>query len=90
MKLYERIESNNFDEIDKNRAIELIEQGNGHLVYNENCFKLQSESKSYQMQAEEYLEHIKCLEAKIERLNGVIEGLKFAVRCNGVSGGEVL
>lgn len=49
-----------------------------------------SESKSYQMQAEEYLEHIKCLEAKIERLNGVIEGLKFAVRCNGVSGGEVL
>ena len=49
-----------------------------------------SESKSYQMQAEEYLEHIKCLEAKIERLNGVIEGLKFALRCNGVSGGEVL
>ena len=49
-----------------------------------------SESKSYQMRAEEYLEHIKCLEAKIERLNGVIEGLKFAVRCNGVSGGEVL
>ena len=49
-----------------------------------------SESKSYQMRAEEYLEHIKYLEAKIERLNGVIEGLKFAVRCNGVSGGEVL
>ena len=49
-----------------------------------------SESKSYQMQAEEYLEHIKCLEAKIERLNGVIEGLKFALRCNGISGGEVL
>lgn len=49
-----------------------------------------SESKSYQMQAEEYLEHIKCLEAKIQRLNGVIEGLKFAVRCNGVSGGEEL
>ena len=48
-----------------------------------------SESKSYQMQAEEYLGHIKCLEAQIERLNGVIEGLKFAVRCNGVSGSEV-
>ena len=48
----------------------------------------ETESKSYQMQAEEYLEHIKCLEAKIERLNGVIEGLKFAVRCNGVSGGR--
>lgn len=45
MKLYERIESNNFDEIDKNRAIELIEGGNGHLVYNENYFKLQKENE---------------------------------------------
>ena len=45
MKLYERIENNNFDEIDKNRAIELIEGGNGHLVYNENYFKLQKEKE---------------------------------------------
>lgn len=27
--------------------------------------------------------------AEIRRLSGVIEGLKFAIRCNGVSGGEV-
>lgn len=46
MKLYERIENNNFDEIDKNRAIELIEGGNGHLVYNENYFKLQKKMKN--------------------------------------------
>lgn len=45
MKLYERIENNNFDEIDRNRAIELIECGNGHLVYNENYFKLQKENE---------------------------------------------
>lgn len=45
MKLYERIENNNFDEIDKNRAIELIEGGNGHLVYNEDYFKLQKENE---------------------------------------------
>ena len=45
MKLYERIENNNFDEIDRNRAIELIEGGNGHLVYNENYFKLQKENE---------------------------------------------
>ena len=45
MKLYERIENNNFDEIDKNRAIELIECGNGHLIYNENYFKLQKENE---------------------------------------------
>ncbi len=45
-----------------------------------------SESKARE---KEYIEHIKYLEAKIERLSGVIEGLKFATRCNGVSGGEV-
>ena len=45
MKLYERIENNNFEEIDRNRAIELIEGGNGHLVYNENYFKLQKENE---------------------------------------------
>ena len=45
MKLYERIENNNFDEIDRNRAMELIEGGNGHLVYNENYFKLQKENE---------------------------------------------
>ena len=45
MKLYERIENNNFDEMDRNRAIELIEGGNGHLVYNENYFKLQKENE---------------------------------------------
>ena len=32
---------------------------------------------------------IQYLEAKIERLLGVIEGLKFSIRCNGVSGNEV-
>ena len=46
MKLYERIENNNFDEIDRNRAIELIKGGNGHLVYNENYFKLQKENQT--------------------------------------------
>lgn len=45
MKLYERIKNNNFDEIDRNRVIELIEGGNGHLVYNENYFKLQEENE---------------------------------------------
>lgn len=33
--------------------------------------------------------YIKHLEAKVERLNGEIEGLRFAIRCNGVSGGDV-
>ena len=50
MKLYERIENNNFGEIDRNRAIELIEGGNGHLVYNENYFKLQKENEELKNQ----------------------------------------
>ena len=52
MKLYERIENNNFDEIDRNRAIELIEQGNEHLVYNENCYKLQMEKNELKSQTD--------------------------------------
>lgn len=65
MKLYERIENNNFDEIDKNRAIELIEGGNGHLVYNENYFKLQKENEEIKIknnaikrESEAYAEHM--------------------------------
>lgn len=54
MKLYERIENNNFDEIDRNRAIELIEGGNGHLVYNENYFKLQKENEDITQQRDYY------------------------------------
>ena len=57
MKLYERLENNNFDEIDRNRAIELIEGGNGHLVYNENYFKLQKENEKYKRLAKINLEN---------------------------------
>lgn len=70
MKLYERIENNNFDEIDKNRAIELIEGGNGHLVYNENYFKLQKENEElnlkYYMLYTEKIEKQKAQEVKIK------------------------
>ena len=65
MKLYERIENNNFDEIDRNRAIELIKGGNGHLFYNENYFKLQKENEEIRIknnaikrESEAYLEHM--------------------------------
>ncbi len=58
MKLYERIENNNFDEIDRNRAIELIEGGNGHLVYNENYFKLQKENEELKSNNEKYIIHL--------------------------------
>ena len=54
MKLYERIENNNFDEIDRNRAIELIEGGNGHLVYNENYFKCKNGMNYYKRECNKY------------------------------------
>ncbi len=44
-KLYEKIENDIFCEIDKDRAIELIKYGNGHLVYNHLNFKLQQENQ---------------------------------------------
>lgn len=65
MKLYERIENNNFDEIDRNRAIELIEGGNGHLVYNENYFKLQKENEELRKKLNE--ENKRCMMLAIEK-----------------------
>ena len=32
---------------------------------------------------------IQYLSSKINRLQGVIDGLKFGLRCNGISGGDV-
>ena len=42
-----------------------------------------------EMMQKEYEAKIRHLEYKVERLLGEIEGLKFAMRCNGVSGGDV-
>lgn len=70
MKLYERIENNNFDEIDRNRAIELIEGGNGHLVYNENYFKLQKENEELKISNKEIDKECSRLEKKeVELIN---------------------
>lgn len=81
MKLYERIENNNFDEIDRNRAIELIEGGNGHLVYNENYFKLQKENEKA---LAEYMEWQK---QELEQKNKIIDLMAedidgFQMECN--------
>ena len=37
----------------------------------------------------EYENTVRLLERKIDRLSGIIEGMKFAIRCDGVSGSEV-
>lgn len=81
MKLYERIENNNFDEIDRNRAIELIEGGNGHLVYNENHFKLQKENEKalaeyMEWQKQELEQKDKIIDLMAEDIDG------FQMECN--------
>lgn len=88
MKLYERIENNNFDEIDKNRAIELIECGNGHLIYNENYFKLQKENeklKNIELKSKGgaikiSLEGILFLENKIKQLEKEKKKLELEIK----------
>ena len=42
-----------------------------------------------EMENEELRERIKSYRGQINRHEGVIDGLKFAIRCNGISGGEV-
>lgn len=79
MKLYERIENNNFDEIDRNRAIELIEGGNGHLVYNENYFKLQKENEEFKrlhIQDNKHLDFIMQHSIPVQKVKDRIEELK--------------
>ena len=40
-------------------------------------------------QNEELKAHVSYLQEQLARANGMIDGLKFALRCDGVSGGEV-
>ena len=88
MKLYERIENNNFDEIDRNRAIELIEGGNGHLVYNENYFKLQKENeelKKFHIQDNKHLDFIMQHSIPVQKVKDKIEEYKNMLKtCNKV------
>lgn len=41
-------------------------------------------------QIEELKAHVSYLQEQLARANGMIDGLKFALRCDGVSGGEVM
>ena len=48
-----------------------------------------TELEKAQAQIKDLEGHIEYLNRLNERLRGEIDGLRFAVRCNGVSGGEV-
>ncbi len=49
-----------------------------------------TELEKTQAQIKDLERHIEYLNCQNERLRGEIEGLRFSVRCNGISGGEVI
>ena len=52
-RLYEKVESNNFFEIDEERASDLIKGGNGHFVFNEIYMDLLEENKQIKAEKEQ-------------------------------------
>lgn len=52
-RLYEKVESNNFFEIDEERACDLIKGGNGHFVFNGIYMDLLEENKQIKAEKEQ-------------------------------------
>lgn len=52
-RLYEKVESNNFFEIDEERAFDLIKGGNGHFVFNGIYMDLLEENKQIKAEKEQ-------------------------------------
>lgn len=52
-RLYEKVESNNFFEIDEERASNLIKGGNGHFVFNGIYMDLLEENKQIKAEKEQ-------------------------------------
>lgn len=52
-RLYEKVESNNFFEIDEERACDLINGGNGHFVFNGIYMDLLEENKQIKAEKEQ-------------------------------------
>lgn len=52
-RLYEKVESNNFFEIDEERASDLIKGGNGHFVFNGIYMDLLEENKQIKVEKEQ-------------------------------------
>ena len=80
---------------DAGRIISAVDREEGEGVNNEeNCAMVNptwlEEENAKLRQANEEL-RLKCdrIHEMYEYQRGMVEGLKFAVRCNGVSGGEV-
>lgn len=55
-------------------------RGEGTVENNDNCLRIENEN----IKAE-----LLWNKTRVARLEGEIDGLKYAIRCNGVSGGDV-
>ena len=58
-RLYEKVENNNFFEIDEERAVDLIKGGNGHFVFNGIYMDLLEENKQLKDNWNKLKEYIK-------------------------------
>lgn len=52
-RLYEKVENNNFFEIDEERAVDLIKGGNGHFIFNGIYMDLLEENKQIKAEKEQ-------------------------------------
>ena len=53
------------------------------------CEELEKANKDLSRQLEEMKSHLEYVEADRNMLRGRIQGLEFAIRCDGISGAEV-
>ena len=55
----------------------------------EDLNRTQDKAKRFEMENAELKAHLNVVQRDAKYTVGLVDGLKFAIRCNGVSGGEV-
>lgn len=59
------------------------------IDYEAECKRLTSRCEDFEKVYEELKTHLDFVKKRNARLEGIIEALEFAIRCNGVSGADV-
>lgn len=62
---------------------------NEHKLALADLSKMQDKVKRFEMENAELMAHLDVVQRDAKYTVGLVDGLKFAIRCNGVSGGEV-
>ena len=60
-----------------------------YAIARDMCGETEADTDELKREIEEYKAQINYARSQNESLRGEIKGLRFALRCNGVSGGEV-